>query len=82
MISPTLRLNYLMAFMQCRINKMLFVHYKNHETLLASLAIQIYINRINNRSVFKSKDGHRLEIPTLEMKLVGSKDKIIDKRKN
>ena len=31
---------------------------KKHETLLAKPPIHIYINRINNRLVFKIKDGY------------------------
>ena len=35
--------------------------------------IHVYINRINNRLVFRIKDGYELELQTLEtMKLFGS----------
>ena len=45
--------------------------------------IHIYINRINNRLVFKIKDGHKLEPQTPKtMKLFGSSNKLIDKTKN
>ena len=45
--------------------------------------IHIYINRINNRLVFKIKDKYKLELQTPEtMKLSGSTKKIIDKTKN
>ena len=50
-----------------------------HETL----AIHIYINRINNRLVFKIEDGCKLELQTpVTMKLFGSTHKLIDKLKN
>ena len=44
--------------------------------------IYIYINVINNRLVFKIKDGYKLELQTPEtMKLFGSKKKLINKTK-
>ena len=44
--------------------------------------IYIYINIINNRLVFKIKDGYKLELQTPEtMKLFGSKKKLINKTK-
>ena len=47
---------------------------KKHETLPMNPPIHIYTNRINNRLVFKIKDGYKLELQTLEiMKLFGSK---------
>ena len=43
--------------------------------------IHIFINRINNRFMFK--DGNKLELQTPEtMKLFGSSKKLIDKTKN
>ena len=42
----------------------------------------IYINRINNRLVFKIKDGWIKYKPTETMKLFGSAKKLIDKTKN
>ena len=45
--------------------------------------IHIYLNKINNRLVFKIKDGYKLESQTPETtKLFVSKEKIIDKTKN
>ena len=35
---------------------------KKHETLTAIPPIHVYINRINNRLVFKIKDGYKLEL--------------------
>ena len=56
---------------------------KKHETLTAIPLIHVYLNRINNRLVFKIKDGSRLELQTHEtMKLLGSTKKLVDKRKN
>ena len=50
---------------------------KNHEILTAILPIYVYINRINNRLVFKTKDGYKLELQTTEiMKLFGSTKKL------
>ena len=55
---------------------------KKIETL-PTKPICIYINRINNRLVFKIKDGHKLELQTTEtMKLFWQYKKIIDKTKN
>ena len=45
--------------------------------------IHIYINRINNRLVFKIKDGYNLQLQTPEtMRLFGSKKKLTGKTKN
>ena len=50
---------------------------KKHETLTAIPSIHVYINKINNRLVFKTKDGYKLELQTPEsMKLSGSTEKI------
>ena len=43
------------------------------ETLTIIPLIHVYINRINNRLVFKMKDGYKLKLQTPEtMKLFGS----------
>ena len=56
---------------------------KNHETLIIVPPIHVYINRVNNRLLFKIKAGCKLELQTLEtMALFGSTEKIIDKTKN
>ena len=39
---------------------------KKHETLTTSPPIYVYINRINNKSVFKIKDEYKLDLQTLE----------------
>ena len=59
-----------------------FYHYK-HEILTTILPIHVYVNRINNRLVFKIKDGYKLELQTPEtMELFSSTKKLIDKTKN
>ena len=56
---------------------------KKLETLRTSPPIHVYINRINNRLVFKIKDRDKLELQTPEtMKLFGSTNKLIGKIKN
>ena len=40
---------------------------KNHKTLTTNPLIYLYINRINNRLVFKIKDIYKLELQTLEL---------------
>ena len=49
---------------------------KKHETLTKISPIYVYINRINNRLVFKIKDGYKVELQTPEtIKLFGSTKK-------
>ena len=56
---------------------------KKHETLTTIPPINVYINRINNRLVFKIKGGSKLQLQTPEtLKLFGSTKKLIDKTKN
>ena len=56
---------------------------KKHKTLTTMPPICIYMNRINNRSMFKIKDEYKLELQTPEtMKLFGGTKKLIDKTKN
>ena len=56
---------------------------KKYETLTTIRLIQVYINRINNRLLFKVKDGYKLELQKPRtMKLFGSTKKLIDKTKN
>ena len=57
--------------------------FKKHETLTAISPIHLYINRINNRTVFKIKDGYKLELRTPgTMKLFGRTKELIDKTKD
>ena len=53
---------------------------KKHEILATTSPIHIYINRINNRWVFKIKDGYKLELQTT-FKLFGNTNKLKDKTK-
>ena len=56
---------------------------KKHETLTENPPVQIYVNKIKNRIVFKIKTGYKLELLTPEtMKLLGSTKKIYDKDKD
>ena len=55
---------------------------KKHKTLTTIPPIHVYINRINNRLVFKMSYGYKLELQTPEtMKLFGSTKELIDKTK-
>ena len=56
---------------------------KKHEAVTTILSINVYTNRINNRLVFKIKDGYKVELQTPEtMKLFGSMKKLLKKPKN
>ena len=56
---------------------------KKLEKLTKIHPIHVYIDRNNNRLVFKVKDGYKLELETLEtMKLFGGTKKLTDKTKN
>ena len=55
---------------------------KKYETLTAIPPIHVYINTINNRLVFKIKDGYKLELQMPgKMKLLDSTKKLITKTK-
>ena len=46
---------------------------KKHETIVDNPPVQIYVNKIKNRIVFKIKTGYKLELLTEEtMQLLGS----------
>ena len=56
---------------------------KKHETIADVSPVLIYVNEINNRIVFKTKSGYKLELLSKEaMKLLGSTSNSIDKDKN
>ena len=56
---------------------------KKNETLRTISPNNVYINRINNRLVFKIKDRYKLELQMCEtVGLFGSTKKLIDKIKN
>ena len=51
---------------------------KKHETLTKNLPVQIYMNKIKNRIVFKIKTGYKLELLILEtMKLLEAQKKTL-----
>ena len=55
---------------------------EKHETLTAIPPIHVYIDRINNRFVFKIKNGYMLEFQTPEtIVLFGSTKKLVEKQK-
>ena len=56
---------------------------KKQETLAEYPPIQIYPNEIKNRIVFKVRTGYKLELLSTEtMKLLGSRQKVVDKDKD
>ena len=64
----------------CLMDLILFLTYiiKKHETIVDN-PVQIYVNKIKNRIVFKIKTGYKLELLTNEtMQLLGSSKKDID----
>ena len=64
-------------------SRLYWIYHKKHVILTAIPPIHVYINKINNRLVFKIKDGYKLELQMPEtMKLFGSTEKLIDKTKN
>ena len=56
---------------------------KKHGTLTKNPPVQVYLNKIKNRIVFKIKTEYKLEVLTPEtIKLLGSTKKDIDKDKD
>ena len=56
---------------------------KNHEAIADNIPVQIYLNKIKNRIVFKIKTGYKLELLTKEtMQLFGNSKKVINKNKD
>ena len=56
---------------------------KQHGTLTENPPVQVYLNKIKNRIVFKIKTEYKLEVLTPEtIKLLGSTKKDIDKDKD
>ena len=59
------------------------MHRKKQETLSTNPSIHIYINKINDRLMFKIKCGCKLALQTLgTMNLFVSTNKLINKTKN
>ena len=56
---------------------------KKHETIADNPPVQIYVNKIKNRTVFEIKTGYQLELLSKEtMQLLRSSKKDIDKNKD
>ena len=56
---------------------------EKHEDIADNPPVQIYVNKIKNRIVFKIKTGYKVELLTEEtMQLLGSSKKVIAKKKN
>ena len=56
---------------------------KKYETITDSYPSQIYVNKIENRIVFKIKTGYKLELLSRETKkLLGSTKKDVDQNKD
>ena len=56
---------------------------KKHETIADNPPVQIYVNKIKNRIVFKIKTGYKLELLAEEtVQLLGSSKKLFIKAKN
>ena len=56
---------------------------KKHETLTENPPVQIYLNKIKSRIVFKIKTGYKLELLTPKtMKLLGSAKNVVHKDKD
>ena len=56
---------------------------KKYETIADNLAVQIYVNKIKNRIVFKIKTGYKLGLLSKETRqLLGSSKKDIDQNKD
>ena len=69
-------LNYQMVLTLCQIFKIVLNIIKKHYTLTKIPPIQVHIKRINNRFVFKIKDGYKLKLQTTgATKLLGSTKK-------
>ena len=57
--------------------------FKKHETIANNPPVQIYVNTIKNRIIFKRKTGYKLELLSPETtKLLGSAKKDLDQNKD
>ena len=74
----------------CLMDRILFLIYKiilnksskKNETIADNPPVQIYVNKIKNRIIFKIKAGYKLELLTKEtMKLLRSSKKTLIKTK-
>ena len=57
--------------------------FKKHETIADNPPVQINVNKIKNKIIFKIKTGYKLELLSEEaMQLLGSSKKVINKNKD
>ena len=70
-----INLNYLLDHILYQIFKIILINIlKNHEEIIDNPSVRIYVNKIENRIIFKIKTGYYLELLTPEtMKLLGIK---------
>ena len=56
---------------------------KKHETIVHNHPVQIYVNKIKNRTALKIKTGYKLKLLSKEtIQLFGSSKKYIDQNKD
>ena len=80
-----MNLIYLMNLIQLLIIQDYFeyIFKKRNETITNNHPVQIYVNRIKNRIVFKIKTGYKLELLSKEtMKLLESTKQVTDEENN
>ena len=79
-----MNLNYRMDCVLCQILKIISNTFKKkHEENTSKPSVQIYVNKIENRIIFKIKNGYSFELLTPEtMKLLGSTKNKITEDKN
>ena len=76
-------LSYLLDHIQYQIFKIILSIFKKNSGSVDNPSIRIYVNKIENRIMFKIKNGYYLEFLTPEtMKLIGSTENKITKDKN
>ena len=70
-----INLNYLLDHILYQIFKIILINIlKNHGEIIDNPSVRIYVNKIENRIIFKIKTGYYLELLTPEtMKLLGIK---------
>ena len=62
-------LNYQMVQIQCQIFKLILSIPEKYEKLPTNPSIYIYINKINNRLIFKIENGYKLELQIPETRV-------------
>ena len=72
-----------MVLIRCRLfNITSSISYKKHKKFTTNHPTRIYINRINNRLIFKIKDEYKIELETPKtMNLFGSTKELIHKKR-